>query len=323
VTKREKLLAAAVLCLVAAFGAKYLYGRYDRALDLRQSQLTAAQDELATAKMDLSRGEWAVRQMEGWHQRALPANREKAVSLYKAWLFDKATAAGLAVDDIAPAPAARPGAKVSAIGFQMKASGTLSSVVALLYEFYRSPLLQQVTLLRLVRPPGATQVQVTFQSEALLLPGANATDKLPEGESKRLKFDSLAEYHKSFGDRDLVSVYTAPKPPVAAAPRERTEPPKFDDAEQAYFSGSTGIGNDKLAWINVRTTGETLKIPAGGPIKVGALEGQIVTIEPRWLVWQSGDKKYRVPLGESLRKGQELEADGTSARHMQTDRPES
>jgi hypothetical protein len=229
----------------------------------------------------------------------------------------------LAVDDISPAPAARPGANVSAIGYQMKASGALPSIVSLLYEFYRSPLLHQVTLLRLVRPPGATQIQVTFQAEALILPGANATDKLPEGESKRPKLGSLAEYQKSLGDRDLVSVYTQPKPPVASAPRERPDPPKFDDAEQAYFSGSTGIGDDKLAWINVRTTGETLKIPAGQPIKVGALEGQIVTIEPRSLVWQSGEKKYRVPLGESLRKGKELDGDGTSASRIKDENPES
>ena len=204
----------------------------------------------------------------------------------------------------------------------MKATGSLSSVVGMLYEFYRSPLLHQITVLRLSRPPGASQIQVTFQSEALILPGANATNKLPEGESKRPKLASLADYQKSLGDRDLVSVYTAPKPP-AAARKDPPAPPKFDDAEQAYFSGSTGIGTDMLAWINVRTTGETLKIPAGGPVKVGALDGQIVSIEPRWLIWQSGDKKYRVPLGESLRKGKELKEDGTTATRSEAENPES
>jgi hypothetical protein len=312
VTKREKLLAAAVLCLVAALGAKYLYGRYDRSLTLRQSQLTAAQDELASATMELSRGEWAVRQMDRWHQRSLPANREKALSLYKAWLLEKATESGLAVDELSPAPAARPGANVSAIGYQMRATGTLPSIVGMLYEFYRSPLLQQVTLLRLMRPPGATQLQITFQAEALMLPGANATEKLPEGESKRPKLGTLAEYKKSFEDRDLVNVYTAPKPPVAA-PRERAEPPKFDDAEQAYFTAAVSNGNGMQAWINVRTTGETLHLSPGDAVKVGALEGQIISIEQRSLVWQTGDKKFRVPLGESLRKGKELAAEVSSA----------
>jgi hypothetical protein len=322
VSKREKILAAAVLGLVAILAARYLYGRYNRALSLRQSQLSAAQDELANVKMALNQGQWAVRQMERWHDRALPANREKASSLYKAWLVEKANAAGLAVDDISPAPTtARPAANVSAIGYQMKASGSLPAVIGMLYEFYRSPMLHQITLLRLTRPPGAAQVQVTFQSEALLLPGANATDKLPEGESKRPKLASLAEYQKSIGDRDLVSVYTAPKPPVAKS--DPPKPPKFDDAEQAYFSGAVSNGNGLQAWINVRTTGETLHVSAGDPVKVGALEGQIVSIEPRVLVWQSGDKKYRVPLGESLRKGKELAADGTAVKHAEAENPDS
>jgi hypothetical protein len=322
VSKRERILAIGVACLAVALLGRYFYGRYDRALTLRQSQLAAAQDELATAKLALNQGEYAVRQMERWHERSLPANPEKALSLYKAWLMEKATAAGLAVEDIQRAQTARPGANVSAVGYRMQASGSLSSVVAMLYEFYRSPLLQQITLLRLTRPPGAANVQVTFQSEALILPGANATDKLPEGDSKRPKLASLAEYQKSLGDRDLVSVYTPPRPPVAKS-EAPPAPPKFDDAEQAYFSGAVSNGGGMQAWINVRTTGETLHVAAGDPVKVGALEGQIVTVEPRSLVWQSGDKKFRVPLGESLRKGKELAADGTSIAPPKAENPES
>jgi hypothetical protein len=320
VSKREKLLAGAVVVLIALFGARYLYGRYDRALSQRGSELSAAQDELATAKMQLTQGQRAVQQMEGWHERSLPANREKALSLYKAWLLAKASKAGLAVDDISPTIARRT-ANLSSIGYQIKATGNLASVIAMLYEFYNSQILHQVGQLQLMRPPGSTQLQVTFQAEALILPGANATDSLPEGESKRLKLESLAEYQKSLGGRELVAVYTPPRPveTVKAAPK----PPEFDDAEQAYFSGAVSNGNGMQAWINVRTTGETLHLSAGDPVKVGALEGQIVSIEPRFLVWQSGDKKFRVPLGESLRKGKELAADGTAVARPEAERPES
>jgi hypothetical protein len=320
-SKREKLLAAAVLGLVVALAARYFYGRYDRALTLRQNQLAAAQEELVTAKVSLNQGELDVRRMERWQQRSLPTNPEKAASLYKAWLMDKATAAGLTVINMQEAPTSRPAGNVSALGYRMQANGSLSSVIGLLYEYYRSPLLHQITLLRLTRPPGASDVQVTFQSEALIVPGANATDKLPEGDSKRPKLASLADYQKSLGERDLVNVYTAPKPPVAK--RDPPAPPKFDDAEQAYFSGAVSNGNGMQAWINVRTTGETLHVSAGDPVKVGALEGQIVSIEPRSLVWQTGDKKFRVPLGESLRKGKELSADGTSVARPEAENPES
>jgi hypothetical protein len=260
--------------------------------------------------------------MERWQKRSLPADPEKAASLYKAWLMDKASAAGLTIINMQEAQTARPAGNVSALGYRMQASGSLSSVVSMLYEYYRSPLLHQITLLRLTRPPGASDIQVTFQSEALIVPGANATDKLPEGDSKRPKLGSLAEYQKSLRERDLVNVYTKPKPP--APPRgDPPAPPKFDDAEQAYFSGAVSNGDGMQAWINVRTTGETLHVSAGDPVKVGALEGQIVSIEPRSLVWQTGDKKFRVPLGESLRKGKELSADGSPVSRPEAENPES
>jgi hypothetical protein len=320
-SKREKLLAAAVLCLAVALVGRYFYGRYSRALTLRQNQLSAAQDELATAKLTLNQGEWAVRQMQRWQERSLPTNPEKASSLYKAWLMEKATAAGLAVADLQPAQTARPTGNVSAVGYRMQATGSLSSVIGMLYEFYRSPLLHQITLLRLTRPPGASDIQVTFQSEALIVPGANATDKLPEGDSKRPKLGSLAEYQKSLGERDLVNVYTAPKPPVPK--RDTPAPPEFDDAEQAYFTGFSGIGDSMQAWINVRTTGETLKLSEGDSVKVGALEGQIVSIEPRALVLQTGEKKFRVPLGHSLRKGKEIGADKKDDKSAEAEQSES
>jgi hypothetical protein len=122
---------------------------------------------------------------------------------------------------------------------------------------------------------------------------------------------SVAEYQKSLGDRDLVNVYTPPRPPTPIAKRDTPPPPpKFDDAELAHFTGTTGTVKGLQAWIYVRTTGETLHVAAGDPVKIGALDGKIVSVEPRSLVWQSNDKKYRVPIGESLRKGAELDADG-------------
>ena len=265
-----------------------------------------------------------MRQIEAWQQRSLPANREKALSLYKAWLLEKGREAGLAIDDITPAAQVTPpSAGFTAIGYQMKASGTLASVVGLLYEFYRSPQLHQITLLRLVRPPGAAQLEITFQAEALILPGAEATDSLPEGETKRLRLASLADYQKSLGERDLVSVYTPPRPVTETVKRETPVPPKFDDSEHAYFSGAVGNGEGLQAWINVRTTGETLHVSAGDPVKVGSLEGEIVAVEPRSLVWQAGDKKFRVALGDSLRKGKQLDADGQVMTDAEVERPES
>jgi hypothetical protein len=306
-SNREKILALAVVCLVGLWGAKVLYGRYQRGQDNRQTQLQAAHDELATLKLAMMEGERAVRHLEGWQERSLPADREKALTLYKDWLAAKAKDAGLKVDNIKPAPRPTISSGFRAIGYQLEASGSLESLVKMMYEFYRSPQLHQITRLRLQRPVGGSELQVSLEAEALILPGAVATDSLPQGESKRLKLASVEDYQKSLGERDLASVYTPPRPP-REAPTAPPAPPKFDDAEQAYFTSTVGNGDGLQAWIHVRTTGETLKLNVGEPVKVGALEGQIVSVE-RWsLVFQTGDQKFLVPIGHSLRKGKPLDA---------------
>ena len=318
--RREKMLAAAVLLLIAAWGGKSLFARYQRALDARTSQVIEAKKRLATVNRTMAQGRRAVRQVEEWQARSLPNDREKALSLYKAWLLDKAKEAGLEVDDITPSQPT-PSAAFTAIGYQMKAKGSLSAVAALLYEFYRSPQLHQITSLQLSRPQGSTQIEATLKVEALSLPGAVATDKLPEGDAKRLKLASLDEYQKSLGERDLVSVYAPPRPPGER--RDAAAPSKFDDAEQARFSGTVGSGDSLQAWINVRTTGETLHLAAGDPLKVGTLEGQIISVEPRSLVYESGEKKFSVALGQSLRDGKELKADGATSSEAPAETPES
>jgi cellobiose-specific phosphotransferase system component IIA len=321
---RERTLAAAVLALVALYGGNHFYGKYGKALHAREADVEAAQTKLDEARHKLKEGHLAVKQMEAWQQRALPANYDKALSLYKAWLLAKAKESGLAVSDITLLPVSSNSIAYKAIGYQLVANGSLSSVVSMLYEFYRSPQLHQISRLQLSRSPGSPQLTVSLDVEALSMRGAVATDKLPEGDAKRLKLASADNYKKSLAERDLVTAYTPPRPPTQ--PRERREmagPPKFDDAELAYFSAFVDSGKGPQAWINVRSTGETLHLVAGDPVKVGALEGKIVSVEPHELVLKTGHKSYRVRLGETLRKGKEIGAKGAVQEENPSPAPKS
>jgi hypothetical protein len=310
--QREKILAGVVLAMVALLGGNALYGRYQKVLDARRTAVIDAKTRLAEANATLAMGRSAVNKMERWQERSLPSDRDKALTLYKAWLLTKAKAAGLAVNDIKLAPRTTASTAFDAIGYQMEATGTLSSVISMLYEFYHSPQLQQVTRLRLYRPPGATQLQITLEVEALCLPGAIATDSLPEGDSKRLKLRSVADYQKSLGERDLATVYTPPRPPgpPPVARKDPPAPPKFDEAQLAKFTGSVEGSKGRQAWIRVFTTGEVLHLNAGDPVKVGTVDGHIESIDQRSLVLKIGDKKYLVLLGQSLVAGKELDSNG-------------
>jgi hypothetical protein len=312
--KREKMLGGVVVGLAALVVGKKSYTRYRTAVDSRQSQVQDAKTRLAEANLTLANGRNAVQKMEDLQKRSLPTDREKALSLYKAWLLTKAKAAGLTVNDIKLAPKTTTSTAFEAIGYQIEATGGLTSIVSMLYEFYASPQLQQITRLRLLRPAGATQLQVTLEVEALCLHGAVATDALPEGDLKRLKLANVGDYQKSLGERDIATVYTPPRPP-GPPPSEHHEtaaasPPKFDESEFTHLTGTMNLSDGWQAWIYVRPTGEMLHLRAGDPIKVGSLEGTIESVEDRALVLKTGDKRYRIALGDSLRSGKELDANG-------------
>ncbi len=322
--KREQTLAAGVVGLVVIYGGYHFYGNYAKALHARQADVIAAQTKLDEANHKLKEGRRAVSQMEAWQQRALPANYDKALSLYKAWLLAKAKDSGLAVSDITLLPTTNNNAAYKAIGYKIVASGSLSSVVSMLYEFYRSPQLHQVSSLQLSRPPGANQLTVSLDVEALSMKGAVQTDKLAEGDAKRLKLASADEYKKSLAERDIVTAYSRPRPPTPV--RERRDPPappKYDESELAFFSGAVSSGSGWQAWINVRSTGETLHLGSGDPVKIGALDGKIESVEERSLVLKTGDKRFRVALGQSLRKGKEIGAKAASPEEKPVTAPKS
>jgi hypothetical protein len=309
--QRERILAAAVIALVGLWGINHYYRVYAQTLQSRQSDRDTAQANYEDAQHKLRQAQKALRQVEDWQQRALPSNYEKALSLYKAWLLSKAQEAGLTVSNITQVHGNAGSAAYRPIDYHMTATGSLSSVVTMLYEFYRSPQLHQITRMQLTKPPGATNLTITLDVEALSMRGATAIEKLPEGDSKRLKLAKLDDYKKSLGDRDLVSAYTPPRPPTPPRQRRESKPPdKFDESELARFSASTGSDEEKQAWIYVMPTGKTLHLMAGDELKVGALEGKIESVETQFLVFKSGKKRFRVKLGEFLRKGQEIGADG-------------
>ena len=307
--QREKILAVVVGLLVAAWAASSWYGDYQDTLAARRAAVQEAKSRLAEVSDALAQGRKAVQQLEAWQERSLPNNRERALSLYKAWLLAKAKDAGLAVDDIKPSARTTASTAYATVGYQLEAAGPLSAVAAMLYEFYRSPQLHQITRLQLSRPVGESQIRAALEVEALSLPGAVAANSLPDGDSNRLKLASLEAYQKSLGERDLVSAYTTPK---ATAEGNATPDAKPAASESARFSATVPGGKGLQAWINFPGTGETLHLSAGDPLKVGDLEGKIISIEPRSLILQTGQKKFRVALGQSLDHGKEIDPDGAA-----------
>ena len=309
--QREKVLAAVVLAVLVLLGGKGLWGRYRALVAQRHSNLQSARDQLAAAKVQLRRGQRATERLERWQQQSLPADRELARSLYRTWLLERCAQAGLAVDNIESTQRALSTASQTAIGYSIAARGTLKATITLLYEFYRSTMLHQITRLQL-RPAGdAGQLNVTFSVEALILPGATVEVELPTGVSDRLVRANVDEYVEGIAGRNLLAVYRPPRAgPPPTARQERPPPPKFDDAKFAHVTGIVQVDGRLQAWITVRTTGEVLRLFEGDAVKVGLFEGHIVSIGPRMIVLECDDEQLQVNLGENLRDGKTVGEQG-------------
>jgi hypothetical protein len=314
-TRREMLLAAAVLSMLVLWGGYHMLGQHRRTLSARQSELFVAQEQLSDARLAIARGEEATLRMESWQERSLPENREAAQSLYRDWLLGKLREAGLTVDNVKPDQRTPRSTAYATIGGTVEAHGRLEAVTRFLHAFYSSDILQQITRLTLRPATDPAQLSVTLSVEALIVPGATHTNSLPETSADQSGMATLADYEKSIAGRNVFAVYTPPRPkPDPTVVRSAPPPPKFDDAGQAYVTAIVQAGPRLEAWITVRTTGEVLRLHEGDAVKVGLLEGEILSISPRSLILQIGDQRQRIELGHNLRDGSTAASPSPSGR---------
>lgn len=302
-TKREKILGGLVAASVAAFGVSYFWSGYQEDLSQRRGAVNSAEQELAKANMTINGGTHAMNRLSDWQEKSLPTNRDVALSLYRSWLLSIAKDAGLAIDDIKVDPRTTVSPAFRTIGYSIEAKGQLGAIASFLHSFYSRGLLQQITRLNLQGGKGSSDLIISMQVEAMLLPGATHTTDLPDGEADRLELATLEDYKTRLSERDIFSVYTPPRPPSPPpVARERPAPPQFDHLKFARFTGIVGLDDQPQAWIWVQTTDERLYLSEGETLKIGDFEATIKEImKPNVLVLQAGEEEIRVKLGDYLR----------------------
>ncbi|TWT35156.1 hypothetical protein KOR34_00430 [Posidoniimonas corsicana] len=316
-TQRERYLLIGVVAVIALWGgAKALQWRQQAFTDLR-GELSDVQRQINDADLEMLQTAEDVERLEDWQERSLPADVQVAQTEYRAWLMDRLNEAGLSFNNVRRVGARPEGDAFIGISYTAHAEGTLVEVTKFLHAFYDSPQLHTLTRLKLAPLPDGGKIAMDLSVEALIVDGATRENGLAEGESNRLALGELSDYLESIDGRNLFVEYTPPPPPRQDPPKvvdRRPEPPpkpKFDDAKHAHFTGVVGNGGKQQAWINVRTTGKTLFVAVGDPIKIGQFDGRVKSIDPdeRRLYLESEGQVYRVPFGASLRDGVPVEGD--------------
>lgn len=301
-TRRERMLLLVTVLLLAGLGVKFTANKLLAAFDTRTERRDSLQAELARKQTLILRGRRNSRQIADWEQQSLPANLQLARSLYQNWLVGLVDRAKLeAVQVNSSTPQSR-GDAYRRLTFNLTAQGELVQIVRFLHEFYQAGHLHQIRSLSLAPAPAGRRLVLTATIEALSLPAADK-DRLNDQPAQRLARSKLEDYVQTIVSRNFFAPYTPPPPPRPLVPDTPRSPPQpqFDVARYAFLTAILHVSGQAEAWINVRPTGELLRLRQGDVLQVGAFRGTVMRIAERHIELDCDGQPCHVPLGSSLR----------------------
>lgn len=296
---RERQLAIAVGALLAILVAYWGFGKIRKAFSDRYALLEVKQEEIRGKLGKEDRGKKATQQLAHWEHRSLPSNHELARTLYQNWLVklaDKNKLENVTVD------AGRGGMHRNIyykLPFTLHCKGNLEKTVAFLHDFYSTNHLHQLRELSIRPSSNARGLELSFTIEALVLPGADRKDTLNEESGDRLVHATLAAYQDPIVQRNLFAEYVPPQPPRPTVQAE-SPPPEFDPAKFAVLTAIIENGADSQVWINVRTSGELLKLRQGDKLQVGKFQATVTHIDAGGVELETEGKRRVLALGKTL-----------------------
>lgn len=321
-TPREKQLAAVVLSLLAIVLLWSGWGKVDSAYTDRENRINNLRREVRKKEQAVKQGQLAHARRLEYQRRSLPANRELAQFQYRSWLRKLIDTTGWSDVNLRPQQVPSRRGVYERLAFTISGRGSLPSLVRFLYAFYLTDHLHQIRRVDLQPTDSgkAGDLELVLQVEALSLPDALAKQQLKTPGAPPRALLPLDSYVKSIGGRNLFAPYSPPPPPSKPKPKievaqEKPKPPppkpSFDDAKFAFVTGilQDASGEPQL-WVQVRTTGETLKLHVGDPFRLGSIAGTVVRIDARQAVLALGEEHLLVSLGESVREGVPVPAEG-------------
>ncbi len=318
-TAREKTLAVLVGALVLLVGFRALHNNLDSRAKERRTTLRGLKDTLRENDATFDRGKAAMKKLTLWQSQSLPYDPQDdglgvAASDYYHWLYEQLSVAPLRDVDVTRGGGARSRSVTSyrTLSFIADATGSLESLTKFLCAFYEAPFLHRISQLNVTPEADGKTLEIRLTVEALVLPTADRTQGLPDSPPLPLAQPS-DEYQAEIVGRNIFAVYQRPAPPpqqqtVVVKPTNTT--PKFDDATQAYITGIVEDNGELQVWLKVRTTGKKMRLRPGDDFKIGLMEGRVAQILPRRIVIESEGKRIQVRLGQNLREGQTVAADG-------------
>ncbi len=315
--KREKILVVATAALLLLGVPVLLFrGGSDRSLGQLQTEYDALLKDVERNRALARSGEKAAKRVAQWEKRSLPSDLELSGSLYQNWLRELVVRVGLSDEKIDPGKRRTERDAFVEFPFTVTGRGDLAKLTDFLFDFYRAGHLHKIGSLTIKPIKDSEQLDLTISIVALALPGTKRSDKLSTEPAKRLELAKPEDYRAIIvrrcmeGDRfvesgGLFAAYRPAPPPVAEktdGPTEPDKPPGIDPSEHTFFTAAVAADARPQAWLEVRTTGEKLRLHEGDPLKVGSVEGKVakIDLDLRQLILEIDGKPCEVRLGETL-----------------------
>jgi hypothetical protein len=338
--QRERILAWSAGALLTIAAVQFSYNYVQSLFDERQTRIESLTREIEDKNAAKLRGKKASKKIAEWQHRSLPADLVLARSLYKNWLAGLAERTRLSKADVTlGADMPKPGIYVK-VPVSVRGQGTMEQVVQFLFEFYQADHLhyiRQMTLTPLAgndagqapgtppagldqpdgtgpteqanagprtggpggpRGPGGfagrgggprgdgARYEMVLSIEALSLPGADRKDQLSDAKAERLAFTDVDSYRKTITERNFFSPYQ----PVIES----------DPAADTYVTAVVKKEGTYQAWINLRSSGKTLKLREGDTFDLGKDKATITRIDPHSVEVEAAGRRRLIALGKNL-----------------------
>ncbi|MFO1021172.1 MAG: hypothetical protein U0903_10805 [Planctomycetales bacterium] len=239
--------------------------------------------DIKKLKDDKVKLEDLMARLDAWKSQSLPANTERARSLYRSWLFKLATDSGLRSPNVETGSNTNRQGLLQVFNFTVRAKGDLSSLTRFLIGFYQANQLHQLQTLS-ITPVGRTgELDLAFAMQAVALKDSPQKDQLPTGTAERLAQKNPEDY-RIVARRNLFAAGGA-----------------SDPADRTVLTAVTSVDGKPEVWFTQQTEDKLYKFHPGDAVDFGRFRGKLVEVLPEDVVLESsaGDQ-WLLSIGENL-----------------------
>ena len=280
---RKHILYGALGAMLLFYAGDWLLqNALEGPLQERRNQVARLEKEIEGLETQFAEARVTAARLDRLKARSLPANAEIARSLYQAWLLELVDFVELSGPNVDSGEAIGRKGLFQVIAFSVRGRGTLQQLAKFLYEFYSAGHLHQIRSLAITPLKGSDVLDLSVSIEALVLPGADRTNRLANLRSDRLAYASLSDYDVIAG-RNLFGTGGA-----------------SDATDYTYLTAVNYVNGQPEAWFDLRTEAKLLKLRQGQTLRVGPFEGQVAEIADTDVVLESGDERWLLTIGENL-----------------------